>query len=283
MVVPPPDINPPRPSPRNNTRTRNDNDPELAQILRQIEQDERRRQQEEEDLGLALALSLQMDETSLASPVNDDAFVSLMPATSPPRPVNRRRPPARIEEPTFHSIYDEDETPFANPRHHRTASPEIQEEIMYQVEEPRPTYHPDRRRSDEPYDSGPLLRAVEECMLEEQRMDADREFALRLQEEEAELETANARFIDSFGQQEVFDCVMCMETNPMDDVAVVDGCNHRFCRDCLRQYLTTKLSEANFPIPCPTCSANKNQENPGGSLSSNSGAFGYAFDEFALE
>lgn len=107
------------------------------------------------------------------------------------------------------------------------------------------------------------MRAIKQQQ-EREALDADRELALRLQAEEDEVEAQNARLIESFGRQEFFDCVMCLETNPVDDVAIVDGCGHRFCRDCLRHHLSAKLGEANFPILCPTCSANKNTENPGG-------------------
>jgi len=263
MVVPPPNMNPPYPVSKTKSRAKND-DPELARDLQRIlEQEERERQQEDDDLNLALALSLTMENKQPVSPVNDAAFVSLTSAAPLAAPAKRRRSLAlRAEEstPTFRSIYDEDEMPFMNWPRRRVSPTENQEAVTYRVEESRSTSNPFRERANEA-----LLRASEASILEQQQLDADRDLALRLMAEETELEAANSSLIESLGQQQVFDCVMCMETNPMDDVAIVDGCNHRFCRDCLRQYLTTKLSEANFPIPCPTCSANKDRASPGGS------------------
>jgi hypothetical protein len=258
-------MNPPYPASKTNSRAKND-DPELARDLQRIlEQEELERQQEDDDLSLALALSLTMENKQPASPVNDAAFVSLTSVAPLAAPAKRRRSlalPAEESTSTFRSIYDEDDMPFMNWPRRRVPSTENQEAeaVTYRAEESRSIRNPFRERANEA-----LLRASEALILEQQQLDADRDLALRLMAEETELEVANSRLIESLGQQEVFDCVMCMETNPMDDVAIVDGCRHRFCRDCLRQYLTTKLSEANFPIPCPTCSANNDRASPGGS------------------
>jgi hypothetical protein len=270
--ISPPEMDPPYPRSRNIAHPRND-DPELEQLLQQMrvlcEQEREHQQEEEQQLSLALALSLQMEDNcnSLISLVDDDAFVSLPSATPLPRPPQRRRPPPPpVEGPVFRSIYDEDELPFVSQPRRRAPSTGTREVITHWGEEPGSTYQADRHRFHDADNDGPSLRVSEGWVIEDQQLDADLELALRIQAEEAEFEAANALFIESLGQQEVFDCVMCMEKNPVDDVAIVDGCGHRFCRNCLRQYLTTKLSEANFPIPCPTCSADKNQENPGGSL-----------------
>lgn len=268
MVIPPPDeMDAPGPSLRNNGGARDD-DPELTLALRAIrEQEERERQQEDEDLNLALALSLQSGDNinSPVSPVYDDAFVSLTPATSLPRsPRHRRPPPPPVDGQVFRSIYDEDALPFITQPRHPAPSTGTQDATIHWGGNPGLSYQADLHRFHDSAKDRPSLGASEGWAVEDPQADADLEFALRMQAEETELEEENARLIESLGQQETFDCVMCMETNPVDDVAVVDGCEHRFCRDCLKQYLTTKLSEANFPIPCPTCSANKNRENPGG-------------------
>ncbi|KAJ7252460.1 hypothetical protein C8J57DRAFT_1474125 [Mycena rebaudengoi] len=56
--------------------------------------------------------------------------------------------------------------------------------------------------------------------------------------------------------QVVFDCGICFDKYPEDVVARVSGCAHGFCRDCLRGYVVSKLTDKLFPIFCPMCVAN---------------------------
>ncbi|GJE84054.1 RING-type domain-containing protein [Phanerochaete sordida] len=60
-----------------------------------------------------------------------------------------------------------------------------------------------------------------------------------------------------------FLCNICFDRHSLEDVAQVDGCDHMFCRDCIRAYVATQLAQRVYPIVCPLCSANKS----GGSLS----------------
>ncbi|KAH9167937.1 hypothetical protein EDB89DRAFT_1644128 [Lactarius sanguifluus] len=48
-----------------------------------------------------------------------------------------------------------------------------------------------------------------------------------------------------------------MEKMPEDSVARLDPCEHAFCRECMRGYVSTRLEERRFPILCPTCTAGK--------------------------
>ncbi|KAL5633659.1 hypothetical protein ACGC1H_003963 [Rhizoctonia solani] len=50
-----------------------------------------------------------------------------------------------------------------------------------------------------------------------------------------------------------FHCDICQDTEPEVDVAIVEGCGHRFGRDCLKGFVSSKLSDGKFPIVCPTC------------------------------
>ncbi|KAB5589515.1 Zinc metalloprotease [Ceratobasidium theobromae] len=50
-----------------------------------------------------------------------------------------------------------------------------------------------------------------------------------------------------------FHCDICQDTEPEVDVAIVEGCGHRFGRDCLKGFVSSKLSDGRFPIVCPTC------------------------------
>lgn len=52
-----------------------------------------------------------------------------------------------------------------------------------------------------------------------------------------------------------FECLVCFEVFDLDHVAPLDACNHSFCRNCLRQYVTMKIEDRRYPIPCPACVA----------------------------
>jgi len=78
----------------------------------------------------------------------------------------------------------------------------------------------------------------------------------RLRQEQAEL----ARYI-----QATFQCSICMDELPEDYVAKVDGCVHTMCRECLREYVSSKIQEHRYPIFCPMCTiATEKKAQPGG-------------------
>ena len=64
-------------------------------------------------------------------------------------------------------------------------------------------------------------------------------------------------------KQPTFDCGICFETYPLDDKTQLQGCKHLFCRDCIRNYVSSKLQERKYPLSCPACSANPGDGNPG--------------------
>ncbi|KAG8699708.1 hypothetical protein FRC08_005149 [Ceratobasidium sp. 394] len=61
---------------------------------------------------------------------------------------------------------------------------------------------------------------------------------------------------DSISAPEItFHCDICQDTEPEIDVAIVEGCGHRFGRDCLKGFISSRLADGKFPIVCPTCAA----------------------------
>jgi len=60
-----------------------------------------------------------------------------------------------------------------------------------------------------------------------------------------------------------FECRICMEEHLEDSVASIDSCGHRFCRECVRNYVGYKLGENRFPILCPLCMADHEKGEPG--------------------
>lgn len=65
-------------------------------------------------------------------------------------------------------------------------------------------------------------------------------------------------------EQMFFDCGICLEQHPVDDIARVDSCAHSFCRSCIRQYVQAELKEHHYPIFCPTCKCLTRQSEPCG-------------------
>jgi hypothetical protein len=51
----------------------------------------------------------------------------------------------------------------------------------------------------------------------------------------------------------LFECGVCMEKQPEDYVTLLDPCEHKFCRACIRNYVCSKLIDHCFPILCPVC------------------------------
>jgi hypothetical protein len=54
-----------------------------------------------------------------------------------------------------------------------------------------------------------------------------------------------------------------MEEHPEDEMLVIEGCRHQFCRFGVRDYVVTKLKEGSFPIPCPICASENREEDVG--------------------
>ena len=67
------------------------------------------------------------------------------------------------------------------------------------------------------------------------------------------------------------DCLICTEPLSQKEAVSLEGCGHTTCKDCLRQYITSRLGEKIWPIFCPICVA------AGGSQRKAQGT-GYSFD-----
>jgi len=63
--------------------------------------------------------------------------------------------------------------------------------------------------------------------------------------------------------QRRFECGVCMDVQPEDDVTFLDPCKHNFCRNCIKNHIGSQLSERRFPILCPVCKAERSITNPG--------------------
>ncbi|KAI5122455.1 hypothetical protein M0805_008766 [Coniferiporia weirii] len=93
-------------------------------------------------------------------------------------------------------------------------------------------------------------------------MDIVLRMQLEYQDEDAALR-AQMQLLQSTSVQETFECSICLDKLPLDCVAHVDICGHTFCRECLRQYISSKLDEHKFPTACPCCSTQDESERTG--------------------
>lgn len=103
-----------------------------------------------------------------------------------------------------------------------------------------------------PKDEESRLAALK-MQLDELNQQKSLELARQIEEEER----TNAELIASLSNQKKFDCGVCMDEYPLDDVTRVDDCEHQFCRSCFKAYLASQLDDGAFPILCPTCKAEK--------------------------
>lgn len=61
-----------------------------------------------------------------------------------------------------------------------------------------------------------------------------------------------------------FECKICLERCQKEDLACAGRCLHAFCRECLREYVVTKIQEKTYPIVCPVCAADEEHNGRGG-------------------
>lgn len=81
--------------------------------------------------------------------------------------------------------------------------------------------------------------------------------ALRMQEEFDAEDLLITTLAQETEQGNTFDCGICFETFHPGALAPMDGCDHPYCRECMRDYVQSKLGSRTFPILCPTCHAAK--------------------------
>ncbi|KAJ7091507.1 hypothetical protein B0H15DRAFT_836463 [Mycena belliarum] len=85
-----------------------------------------------------------------------------------------------------------------------------------------------------------------------------RDDALQAQAKQREYEDEDARLIAERATlqkeaQPVFECGICFDKFPEDYVARITDCAHGFCRECMKSYVVSKLTDKLYPIFCPLC------------------------------
>ncbi|KAJ8594918.1 hypothetical protein M405DRAFT_912581, partial [Rhizopogon salebrosus TDB-379] len=57
----------------------------------------------------------------------------------------------------------------------------------------------------------------------------------------------------------MFSCAMCMDEHPVDNTLEL-GCNHQICRGCIRRHVHSRIEEYQFPVHCPMCMTEQNDQ-----------------------
>ena len=76
-------------------------------------------------------------------------------------------------------------------------------------------------------------------------------------EEDRQLSAQHAKLLESY---QTFECRICFDTLQKDHVAEVTGCDHKFCRGCLRSHVQTTIHGRRYPVSCPACIADNAHE-----------------------
>ncbi|KAG8936107.1 hypothetical protein FRC03_008411, partial [Tulasnella sp. 419] len=161
-------------------------------------------------------------------------FVSV-PPTKSPRPSNRR------------VMFDLGTQPMASsskslPRH----DPDTRQNHS---QDPLPFRKPNREATiDINIHEDDIELAHQQAILRRDRERRDAEFALSLQyefdnEENMLIQREQEKLAEELAFQQIFDCSICMETHPEDSVAMIEFCGHKFCRPCIREYISSKIQE----------------------------------------
>ncbi|KAJ7142199.1 hypothetical protein C8R46DRAFT_574429 [Mycena filopes] len=97
---------------------------------------------------------------------------------------------------------------------------------------------------------------------------AQRDDVLKVREKQRQFEEEDSRLIaerTALQQhaQPIFQCGVCFDKYPEDYVSRVAGCSHEFCRDCMKGYVVSKLTDKLYPIFCPMCVTDNARADPG--------------------
>jgi rubrerythrin len=126
------------------------------------------------------------------------------------------------------------------------------------------TRQPLNRSNARPLDIQERYRSPEE--LERQRAEEARQadaetaalLARQFEEEDARIQREHSELMSS--AQKTFECSICMDEHVEEDLAAVDMCGHKFGRECLKDFIASKVDQRSYPIVCPICIAEQNRD-----------------------
>ena len=127
--------------------------------------------------------------------------------------------------------------------------------------------HPLKQEGTGHGDSNALVEQMQLDWLDSDRQNAELAAQKqRLFDEEDRRLRAQRDELEKYAQRQ-FQCGVCLDEQPEDSVARLDPCGHRFCRECIRGHVGSKLAENRYPILCPVCMSEKGTSDPGCMLS----------------
>ena len=60
---------------------------------------------------------------------------------------------------------------------------------------------------------------------------------------------------------ETHECGVCNESFGVAQSIELPTCSHSFCRECLRTFTKTRITEGRYPIFCPVCAVERSRVN----------------------
>lgn len=86
-----------------------------------------------------------------------------------------------------------------------------------------------------------------------EQQQSDYELALYLQNLDSTDSDRQLALDIALSLPDTFKCGICLEDVVDEDLALLEQCQHKFCRECLRNYVVSQIRDRRFPIVCPTC------------------------------
>lgn len=59
-----------------------------------------------------------------------------------------------------------------------------------------------------------------------------------------------------------FPCDICMDEHPAEEIYIIDECDHRFCRECMGEYVKLKIERRELESPSSSASINNDSVEP---------------------
>ncbi|KAG9081932.1 hypothetical protein FRC07_014371, partial [Ceratobasidium sp. 392] len=102
---------------------------------------------------------------------------------------------------------------------------------------------------------GPSSSRARDINIEDGDVTRSLEVAMALQREydQEQMAMLEDQHLAQTIERRKFDCGICMDTFTDEAIALVDGCDHSCCRECMRSHVQSKIDERRYPISCPFC------------------------------
>lgn len=121
---------------------------------------------------------------------------------------------------------------------------------------------PPRRRSPSPVEwmderDDYMDPGLQEALRLQAQLQEEEDMSYMLAKQIEEEEKAAAAAFEQLQKTEAafqpFDCPICADTLPPEDLIVVETCRHELCRACVLNHVKAQITQNSWPIFCPMC------------------------------